>query len=110
MAKEIKDVPGLEPKPIIGWLGNVAGMFSDPLTALTDLHQKYGDVLTISRGGNPHLFFAGPGKHHTLFVFGSQYNHQLMSNSDVFHSGSILSSPPALQFVNLQTYIPIMIL
>lgn len=92
MAKSIKDIPGLEPKPIVGWLGNVAGMFSDPLNALSDLHKKYGDVLTISRGGNPHLFFAGPGKHHTLFVFGPKYNHQLMSNSDVFHSGSILST------------------
>lgn len=92
MAKDIKDIPGLEPKPIVGWLGNVTGMFFDTINSLSTLHEKYGDVFTISRGGNPHLFFTGPGRHHTLFVFGSQYNHQLLSNSDIFHSGSILGT------------------
>ena len=92
MAKDIKDIPGLKPKPILGWLGNAAVTFSDTLNSLTTLHEKYGDVFTISRGGNPHLFFSGPGRHHTLFVFGPHYNHQLLSNSDVFHSGSILGT------------------
>lgn len=92
MAKNIKEVPGLEPKPIVGWLGNATSTFTDVLNSLTSLHKKYGEVFTISRGGNPHLFFSGPGRHHTLFVFGSHYNHQLLTNPDVFHSGGILGA------------------
>jgi cytochrome P450 len=92
LPKDIKDMSGLEPKPIIGWLGNAASTFSDVINSLTDFHEKYGEIFTISRGGNPHLFFSGPGRHHTLFVFGSHYNHQLLSRADVFHSGGILGT------------------
>ncbi|KXK15108.1 MAG: cytochrome P450 [Chloroflexi bacterium OLB14] len=92
MAKDIKEIPGLEPKPIIGWVGNVGSVFSDPMVSLTNLREKFGDVFSISRGGNPHIFFSGKGKHQTLFVFGSKYNHQIMSDAETFYSGSIVGA------------------
>lgn len=63
---------------------------TNPLTHLERLRADLGNVFVLSRTGNPPLFMAGPGRTHSLLAFGTEYNRQLLSNTDLFHSGPIL--------------------
>lgn len=88
--KPIQQIPAPEPMPVFGWRGVLWKFYTDPLNYLEKLRKQYGDVFAFVRGGNPPLFFPAEGKPHTLMVFGAEYNHQLLSNSDVFYSGPLL--------------------
>lgn len=88
--KTIEQIPAPAPMPILGWRGTLWQVFSNPLNHMQKLREQYGDIFAFVRGGNPPMFFPLEGKPHTLMVFGAEYNRQLLSNADVFHTGPLL--------------------
>lgn len=78
------------PNPLLGWRATAYHLMTNPLTYLERLRAELGDVFALSRTGNPPLFMAGHAHTHSLLAFGADYNRQLLSNADLFHSGPIL--------------------
>lgn len=74
-------IPGPPPMPLLGRRGNFLRYFRDPIAAMRTYHATYGSVVAFIQG-SPEWVFA----------FGPEYNHQILSNPDVFHA-SLLSLP-----------------
>lgn len=67
-------VPGPPPLPMVGWRGNLVRFFRDPVAYLRTVHRAYGDVAALVEGDS-----------RRLFVFGPEYNEQLLRNTAAFH-------------------------
>ncbi len=81
------EVPGPRPLPILGWRLHLARFFLDPLAGLADLHQRYGDVACLVRGGNGPLILApGDEPSSTVFGFGPECNRQVLTQPNLFES------------------------
>ena len=81
-------IPG--PNPLFGWRSNLIRFFVDPILFMSDLKARYGSVVTFAQRGNPALAFSHPQTKFSYFLFGTQYNQQLLSDSELFHSGPVM--------------------
>ena len=68
-------VPGPSPIPLLGWRGNLFQFYRDPLAYMWQLYRTYGEIAGYVAGRNGFVF-----------AFGPTYNHQILSNPDLFHS------------------------
>lgn len=83
-------IPAPQPSPVLGWRGNVLSITNDPFTYISDLKNRFGPIAGLVRGGNPAILFPQPNCPGTVFVFGTENNHAVMSNTQAFHSGPII--------------------
>jgi cytochrome P450 len=83
------EIPGPRPMFLAGWRGNVLQCARDPLRYMTGLHQKYGDLAALVRGGNRNLLSAVPHCPGTVAVFGPRLNEEVLGQPDVFHMGLV---------------------
>ncbi len=73
------EIPGPRPTLILGWRGNVARFFLDPLAQLAHLRRTYGDMVCLAQGGNGSLILApGAELSSTIFGFGPECNQQIL--------------------------------
>lgn len=70
-----KDIPGPSPLPILGELPMLLRFALNPLTALEDLHNTYGDIVRIKSGKDP-----------AIIVFHPAYNREILRDPSIFHS------------------------
>jgi len=75
-------LPGPRPMPILGWRGNVLLFGLDPVAFMHRLNQTYGNIVALARGHTDYVF-----------VFGPEYNQQVLSNPDVFHASDADNGP-----------------
>jgi cytochrome P450 len=78
--------------PLLGWRGNLIVAYRDPLGYLTRLHQTYGDVVAFALGGNGNLVSGIDNCAGTVYVFGPAYNQQILTNTAIFHSVSMIGA------------------
>ncbi|GAB4205991.1 MAG: cytochrome P450 [Roseiflexaceae bacterium] len=83
MAIDSAYLPGPSVLPLVGARGNLARFLLDPVGYTAGLYRDYGRVCTIAGG------HAGA----MLFAFGPEYNHQVLSDSELFRSPSFLNFP-----------------
>lgn len=74
-------IPGPPAMPLLGRRGNYLRYFRDPIGSMRAYYATYGSVVAFIHG-SPEWVFA----------FGPEYNHQILTNPDVFHA-SLLSLP-----------------
>jgi cytochrome P450 len=68
-------LPGPRPDPLLGWRGALLPLSQDPLNVMLDLHERYGNLVALSRSA-PVI----------LFAFGAEYNRRLLSDANLFHN------------------------
>ncbi len=73
-----------------GWKANALRFTRDPLPYMDDLLQNYGQVSALVQGGNEGIMFPGQGCPGTVFAYGSDLNRQILTQTDIFHSGPII--------------------
>jgi cytochrome P450 len=79
-------IPGPPPTFFLGWRGNALRYARDRVGHLTRLHETYGNVVALVRGGNGNLFSTVPDCPGTVFAVGPQYNQEILSNPAVFQN------------------------
>jgi cytochrome P450 len=67
-------MPGPKVLPRIGWYLYTLPRLGDPVKTLLTLQAKYGDIVSL-----------GPDKNAPVLIFGPEYNHQIMSDPDLFY-------------------------
>jgi cytochrome P450 len=67
-------MPGPKVPRRIGWYLNTLPRLTDPVMYLLELQAKYGDLVSL-----------GPSKNAPVIVFGPEYNHQVMSDPNLFY-------------------------
>lgn len=70
-----RDIPGPRSVPLAGWWPVVLPMLRDPAMNMLRLWRAYGDVVAL-----------GQRKSAPVMVFSPEYNRQLLTHNDVFHS------------------------
>lgn len=79
--------PGPRPMPIVGWRGNALHFYLDPIAYMNRLKATYqGDVIAFVQGGNRSLLYTERQSPGTVFIFGPQYNHLILSDTTTFQS------------------------
>ncbi len=68
-------LPGPRPDPLLGWRGALLPLSQDPLHVMLDLHERYGNLVALSRSA-PVIMFA----------FGAEHNRRLLSDANLFHN------------------------
>jgi cytochrome P450 len=68
-------LPGPRPDPLLGWRGALLPLSRDPLNVMLDLHERYGNLVALSRSA-PVI----------LFAFGAEFNRRLLSDANLFHN------------------------
>lgn len=78
-------VSGPKPMPVIGKRGNfVLHFLRDPIRYMEEIYKRYGSIVGMTEND--------PG---AIFAFGPQYNHQFLTNTDIFLiRGSLLFPAP----------------
>lgn len=76
------DVPGPRPLPVLGYRGNFLAFVSDAPGWLRRLHEQYGEIASLARGHDGHVF-----------VFSPRYNRQVLSDPTLFHNLDAASAP-----------------
>lgn len=82
-------IPGPEPTPILGAFGNLVSWGSNPIQRLTELFDKYGTLVALSRGGGTRLMTPWREAPGTLFAYGPDLNRQVLTQHDTFHKSAI---------------------
>ncbi len=78
------DLPGQSPMPIVGWRGNALQFYTDPLDYMQKAKAAYGNIARFVQGGNSSLLYAEHRSPGTIFVFGPDYNRQILSDIAAF--------------------------
>lgn len=68
-------LPGPRPLPLLGARGNLVRFLGDPVSAMLRLHERYGDVVPLTRDN--------PG---WVLAFGSDYNRQILTDKAGFYN------------------------
>ena len=68
-------IPGPRTLPLLGWRANALAVLREPAGQLLRLHQTYGDIVAL-----------GPETGAPVAVFAPEYNHLLLTNTDLFYS------------------------
>jgi cytochrome P450 len=79
-------IPGPRPTLLLGWRGNALRYARDRVGHLTQLHEAFGEVVALVRGGNGNLFSTAVDCPGTVFAIGPQYNQEILSNPAVFQN------------------------
>lgn len=75
-------VPGPQFVPGIGLLFNSIRFMRNAEVVMQKLFRNYGEVVGLTRGSN-----------RFVFIFSPKYNHQVLSNTELFRNGDFKSSP-----------------
>jgi len=75
-------LPGPHPMPVLGWRGNALSFGLDPVAHMHRLNQTYGNIVALARGRTDYVF-----------VFGPEYNQQVLGNPDAFHASDADNGP-----------------
>src|SRR4051794_32414123 len=67
-------MPGPKTLTRFGWYAYSLPKLTDPVVSLLNLQAKYGDIVSL-----------GQDKKAPVIVFGPKYNHQIMSDPDLFY-------------------------
>jgi cytochrome P450 len=78
--------PGPPAVPGLDWIGNVLPVLRDPVVRLLELQQKYGDIIAM-----------GKRKSAPIVVFSPEYNHQILSQPEVFYNLDVNSPDAPIQ-------------
>jgi cytochrome P450 len=73
-ARSRRQMPGPKTRTRLGWYIYALSRINDPVMALLKLQEKYGDVVSL-----------GPDKGAPVIIFGPKYNHQVMSDPNLFY-------------------------
>lgn len=78
-------LPGPRPLPLLGARGNLARFLGDPVPAMLQLRERYGDVVPLTRDD--------PG---WVLAFGAAHNRQILSDTGRFHNfaDNPIKTPP----------------
>lgn len=87
--RSFADIPAPAPDPE-GWKGNALRFTLDPLPYMDDLLQSHGRVSALVQGGNEGIMFPGQDCPGTIFCFGADLNREILTRTDIFHSGPII--------------------
>ncbi len=87
--RSFADIPAPAQDPD-GWKGNALRFTVDPLAYMDDMLQNYGRVAALVQGGNDGIMFPGQNCPGTVFCFGDDLNRQILTQTDIFHSGPII--------------------
>ncbi len=79
-------VPGPQALPVLDWFLNALLILRDPVVNLLDLQKKYGDIVAVGRR-----------KSAPIVVFSPEYNHQLLTNPDIFYNLDVNSTDSPIQ-------------
>ena len=69
------EIPGPAPAPLLGWLPELVRFAFNPLFALQNLRNKYGNVVRL-----------GYGKVPGVIVFSPEYNRVVLRDPSIFYS------------------------
>jgi cytochrome P450 len=72
---------------LLGWHGHMLRCARDPLRYLTQLHQTYGEVAVLERGGRFPMLSRSADCPGTVVAFGPRYNEEVLGQPDVFQIG-----------------------
>ncbi len=75
-------LPGPRLTPVLGYQGNLIRFFRDPIAYMRRAYTNYGPICGMSNRETE-----------TIFAFGPEYNRQVLTNPDLFHSPSFLLFP-----------------
>src|SRR5829696_7173558 len=72
--------PGPRAVPLLGWRGNMLPLLRHPIEHMLWLNRTYGDVVSLSESSTDYVF-----------VFSPEYNHQVLSDQNLFYNGEVNS-------------------
>ncbi len=75
-------LPGPRPMPLLGVRGNLIPFMRNPIGYMGRLHRNYGEIVSLARSTTDYIF-----------VFGPEYNQQVLSNTSLFYNLDPSSSP-----------------
>lgn len=75
-------ISGPDALPLLSWRGNLLRFAHKPVFFMDKLHQEYGKIVTAARETNK-----------VIFVFGPEYNQQILKNPEQYHSYDLRTSP-----------------
>src|SRR5262245_30374429 len=77
-------IPGPRPTRLLGRRGNIAQFYRDPVGFMIRLYREFGEIAAYVHGNNNFVFFFGPA-----------YNHQILTDPDLFYSSVVgIPFPP----------------
>jgi cytochrome P450 len=83
------DIPGPDPLPIVGPIGNLAVWGMNPLRRLSEMFQKYGQIITLSRGGGTRLMTPWKNCPGTLFAYGPELNREVLTQTEIYYKSAL---------------------
>jgi cytochrome P450 len=91
-------LPGPAPMPVLGWRGNLARFFRDPIAYTAPLPRTYGTIVSFARGGAGPVLVRGSQSGSTIFAFGSASAKAVWGQMNVFHSTRLPGPPESRSF------------
>jgi cytochrome P450 len=70
-----RDISGPSPAPVLGWLPFLLRFTLDPLAALEDMHQRYGNILKLGIKNYP-----------VILIFHPELNRQILRDPSTFYT------------------------
>jgi cytochrome P450 len=89
---EAMSIPGPRPFPILGASGNLLRFVLDPLGAISRLFEEHGRIAVLVRGRPTRLASTERHVPGTVFFYGPELNHALLTAHEQFHKCA-LSGP-----------------
>jgi len=80
-----RNIPGPEPTPILGAFGNLLSLWTNPIHRMSELFEKYGPVVALSRGGGTSVVTPGNGCPGTVLAFGPDMLRQVETQHEIYH-------------------------
>jgi cytochrome P450 len=91
---DLDRIPGPEPLPLVGWRGNVARFFLDPIAYLDRLaHGGYGDLVMFARGMRGGALRPGRQSPASVLGLGPAFNQPVLAQHGSFHP-LLMETPP----------------
>lgn len=92
---------GPPPVPLLGWRGNLAQFFRDPIAYTAPLPQKYGRIVSFARGGAGPVLVRDAPAGSTIFAFGPACAKAVWGQMNVYHSTRLPGPPESRSFLLL---------
>ena len=68
-------IPGPRGLPLLGWRGNSFPFLRDPIAYISSIYSRYGEIVGLARGELTQVF-----------AFGPEFNRQLLTDTNLFHT------------------------
>lgn len=91
-------LPGPAPMPVIGWRGNLARFFRDPIAYTAPLPRAHGTLVSFARGGAGPVLVRDAPAGSTIFAFGSACAKAVWGQMNVYHSTRLPGPPESRSF------------